>query len=400
MAAVGLGDGAVVRRVAGVAGHDRAHARVDSGLEADELILLEGALGRVQSPLTLIGVGLEAVLSGAVAREVLGGEHDGLLVHALGAVLVAIHQRGDDTGHGILTLAVGAGVARPAGVGRQVDLRAIHENDALRAPHLAVHLGIILDGVVVAVAQHRSGHAQGIREARSDGIGDQGVRDGRGARVSGIPLGNLSSDVSQERHDRSVIVQAAAVHARTHLARGEHLIIRAREAGGIAVEHIQVAGDLALSHHREDLGRVNGAVLVLDLSKGLGNGVDHQGVQHKAGLLLQGHLGHHIGGADARVLAPVLEHVELMVVVGVLEVQAVDLDDADGRHADGRAVLVLVEGRLQIGDGGIDFRSVVRSSDVLSAGLGQHRGHHAQEQRSDHDRAQNPFHANSPLSSL
>ena len=76
--------------------------------------------------------------------------------------------------------------------------------------------------------------------------------------------------------------------------------------------------------------------------------------------------------------------IELLVVIGVLEVQAILLDDADGRHADSRAVLVLVEDRLQIGDGGIDFRSVVRSSDVLSAGLGQHRGHHAQRYKADY----------------
>ena len=89
MTAIALRGRTIVSRIAGVARHDCADARIDSSLEADQLVLFQRALGRVQTPLTLGNVGLEAVLSGAVAREVLGGENNGCLLYTSRAFMAA-----------------------------------------------------------------------------------------------------------------------------------------------------------------------------------------------------------------------------------------------------------------------------------------------------------------------
>ena len=395
--AIALRGRTIVSRIAGVARHDRADARIDSSLEADQLVLLEGALGRVQTPLTLRGVGLKAVLRRAVAREVLGRENNGVLVHAFGAILIAVNQRGDDARGDVRTLAVGAVVARPARVGHQVDLRAIHEDDALRAPHLAIDFSVVLDSVVVAVAQNSRRHAQRIREAGRDRVGDEGHRNRRGARLSGIPLGVSGGHVVVQRNNGSIEVQTAAIHARANLADGHHLIVKARKGRRILLEHVQALGGRALRNHGHDLRRIDGAVLVLDLSQRLGDRLNHQRVEDEASLLGQGHLGDHVRRAGLGVLTPILENIQFVVVVEILEVQTILLDDANGGHTDGRAVFILVVNRLQIGLGRIDFLSIVRSRDVLGAALCQRSGDNACQHSRCQERAQNPLHANSPF---
>ena len=394
MATVGLRDRADIRRVAGVARHDCAHACVNSSLEADQLVLFQRTGSRVQTPLTLRGVRLKAVFGSAVTGEVLRRQHDGLLVHAVLAILIAVHQRGDDAGGNVGTLAVSAAVPRPAGVGHQVDLRAIHEDDALRTPHLAVNLGIILDGVVVAVAQHRCRHAQRIREAGGNRVGDQRHRDCRRTRLGGIPFSKRSGYVVVQRNNRSVVVQTAAVHARANLANGHHLIVQAGERRGSRIQHNQALRGFAFGDDGHNLGGIDGAVFILDIRKRLGTGHNHQGVQDETSLFGQRHLRDHVRGAFFRRQTPVFERVQLVVVVGILEVQAILLDDTNGRHADGRAILVLIEHRLKVGLGGVNFFRIVGSRNVGCFGRRfRHCGNRRQQHRRCNRQAQNPFHA-------
>ena len=141
-----------------------------------------------------------------------------------------------------------------------------------------------------------------------------------------------------------------------------------------------------------NLGGIDGAVFILDIRKRLGTGHNHQGVQDETSLFGQRHLRNHVRGAFFRRQTPVFERVQLVVVVGILEVQAILLDDTNGRHADGRAVLVLIEHRLKVGLGGVNFFRVVGSRNVGCFGRRfRHCGNRRQQHRRCNRQAQNPF---------
>ncbi len=379
MAAIALHGGTGVSRVAGVAGHDGAAARVNGGLEGHELVLLQRTLGGVEAPLTLGGVGLEAVLSGTVAGEVLDGQGDSALLHAALAVLVTLDQRGDDAGGDFGTLGKGLKVARPAGVGDKIDLGAVHRVDALGDPHLAVYLGIVADRVIVAIAHRGGSQTLRVGEAGGDGVGDDGHGDGGHTALGGVGLGHLGDDVVVERDGGGVKVQSAAVHAGAHLLGVDDEGVKPREAGGISV-----LGLLTLAEDGDDGGGVDAAVLVLghvELGHARGDG---EGVEHEARLILEAHLADHVSRALLGVQAPVLKGVELLVVVAVLEVETLGLDHTHGGDADGGAALVFIEHGLQIGRGRIDLGRIVRSGDVGVA-LGEDCGRQAQQQRQHGD---------------
>ena len=399
MSTIGLGHRTAILGVTRVAGHDGANTGIDSGLEANQLILLQRALGGVQTILTLIGVRLEAVLGSTVAGEVLSRQHNGVLVHAIGAILVAIHQSGDDASGHVRTLAVGAGVPGPTGVGYQVDLGTIHEDDALCAPHFTINLCICLDGIIVAVAQHCSSHTQRVGEAGRDGVGNQGEGDCRSAGLSSIPLGDFGGHVVQQSNNGSIIVQTAAIHASTDLADGQHLIVSTAEAGHAGVEQGQQRGAFAFGNDGEHLGRINGAVLVLYLFQLLGNRVHKQGIQYEASLLAHGHLADHVLGTLFSVHTPVFENIQLVVVVGVLEILAVHLQHADGSHTNGGFTFaVFIVNGLQIVQSRINLCYIVGCSNVLGLAFCQGSRHNAQQHHASHDRAQNSLHDSNSFS--
>ena len=399
MSTIGLGHRTAILGVTRVAGHDGANTGIDSGLEANQLILLQRALGGIQTILTLRGVRLEAVLGSTVAGEVLSRQHNGVLVHAIGAILVAIHQSGDDASGHVRTLAVGAGVPGPTGVGYQVDLGTIHEDDALCAPHFTINLCICLDGIIVAVAQHCSSHTQRVGEAGRDGVGNQGYRDCRSASLSRIPFCISGGHVVEQSNNRSIVIQAAAIHASTNLTDGQHLIIQASKGGSVLLESIQVRGALAFRNNGHDLHRIDGAILVLHFGKRLGNRHCIQSIQHKASLLGEGHLGDHVLGTLFSVHTPVFENVQLVVVIKILEVLAVHLQHAHGGHTNGGFTFaVFVVNRLQIGVSRINLCHIVGCSNVLGLAFCQGSRHNAQQHHASHDRAQNSLHDSNSFS--
>ena len=348
-------------------------------------------------------MGLEAVFSSAVAGEVLGSQNHGLLVGAVGAVLIAVNQSGDDGCNNSLTLTVGVGVTGPAGIGDQVDLGAVHHGDALAAPHLTVNLCELTDHVSVdnailqvGVADNGGSTAQLIGEAHCDGVGALGVGDEGDAFLGCLPLDDGVSNVVVQGNQRSVLLQAAAVDAATDTTVGQNLVVAACEVGSFGVVLHQVLGLLTLGNDGHDLRNDDVAVLVNGLFQLVGVGGDHQGVQNKTSLVCQSHLADQVSSTLCCGQLPVLEIIELMVVVHVLIVLAILDDDTNGGNTDGGAVLVLVVLGLQVGLGGVNLVGIVGSCDVLnvlSHGYGSHGSDHGQCQQE----ANNFLHVNEPL---
>ena len=307
------------------------------------MIFLHRALGGVQPPLADGKVGLEAVFGGAVAGEVLDGQDDGALLQAVLTVLVAPDQLPGNSGGDLGTLAVGAGVTGPAGVGGYVHLRTVHDVQAAGAHHLPVGFGHLVDHVEIAIAHAGGTHAQEVGVADVDGIGVQGVGNGHAA-LAGLIFHILGAQV---------VIQGS------HTGLGPHLA-PVNAGGELLLQHLAVVHPVVKTRQNalgdgltgivalENLAGHDIAVFVLGPLTGHGHGGVPQGVQHQTGLLLQGQMSHHVLGTGLVVQPPVLIGGQNTVVVHVLEEQAVLHDDAAGGDADGGAVLVAEQNRLQI----------------------------------------------------
>ena len=173
-----LGFAAGIGSRTGVTGHDAGHACVDSRLEAHQLVLLQGALRAVNAPLTAYAVTGEPILSRAIAGEVLHDHGHIAGLYAIGTMLIAGNQSGDDLSHHLRILAISCGVPGPAGVGDQVNLGAVHLVDALGVPDVGVNFRPFPKGVGISVAVNSCGKADLIGVAADHRIGDQHVGDG------------------------------------------------------------------------------------------------------------------------------------------------------------------------------------------------------------------------------
>ena len=345
-------------------------------------------------------MGLVAVLGSAVTGEVLDGQGDALELHALGALLVAGNQSGGDAGDDLGHFAVGAGVTGPAGIGSQVDLGAVHLTDTLGDPHFAVHLSVLSDhGVIAAVGNvthDSSSQSHVVHVAGADGVGDQGPgQDGLAADDASV-LSVLVADVVQQSHNRGIIAHVAAVHSVTQAQVQDRSVIGSGEA---AHDHaLGGAGDsVAASNNNvtgvlHDLLGIDGAVFLGGISQGLDDGVAHQVVEDELGHLCSGQGSNDGIGTLFSGQAPVFEGIQLLVVVGVLEVLAVNLQHANGGDTDGGlAFAVGVNDGLEVDIVNVLALSQgVGSSDVLHAL--SHCGNHGQDHHQGDGQAQKPLH--------
>ena len=211
------------------------------------------------------------------------------------------------------------------------------------AHHLPVGLGHLVDHIEVAVAHAGSAHTQEVGIADVDGIGVQGVRNGNAA-LAGFVFHILGAQV---------VIQGSHTGLRPHLApvdTGSQLLLQ-----HLAVVHPVVqAGQNALGDGLtgivalEDFAGNDIAVFVLGALPGHGQGGIPQGIQHQTRLLLQGQVLNHIGSPLLMAQPPVLIGGQDAVIVHILEVQAVLHDDSAGGDANGGAVLVVEQNRLQV----------------------------------------------------
>ena len=225
-------------------------------------------------------VGFTSAFRGAVAGEVLDVGVDALRAPAqvvaflvIGA-LQGVHIRRGHIHAQLRILAEGALDAAPAGLGGQVDLRAVDAGHAHRAVFLRVGVG------------HLS-HDGGI----------EGRAQGQGAR----PAGDQRAGFRLALHGDAVLGGFRV---------GLHPVDVAHRVAGVGKGHGRREGAYALVHHA-----LGGVAQVA----GAGGGV--HGQHHQAGhlLIVRLHLLRQVGGAGFGVQAPVFVRVQRAVLVQVLE---------------------------------------------------------------------------------
>ena len=333
----GLGGDALVDDGLGVAGHHASGAGLKGSDEGLELIVSQRVLGGVDAVATGIAVALKAVVGGAVAGEVLHGDEDAALHHALVAVLIADDQIGGDLRGHLHPLTVGGGVAGPAGVGHQVDLRTVEGLHTLGPHDHAVILSIGEHGVGIAVTQGGSGHTFGVGQAVADGVGKGQIGHGHLAVQDGLILAELLKAVVEPHGHLGLGVAAQNKVAHT----GGHQVL---DVGGVGIL-VPTAAEAALCGI--DQGPDGLAVLIHHI-RGLGAlGAVRHNVEKLIGELVIRHSRSHCLGTGLSIQAPVFKVVQLLVVVQVAEVKAVLNDDAQQGHTDGGAVRILIEHGLQ-----------------------------------------------------
>ena len=316
---------------------------VKGALERGQMILFHRAGGAVDAPLADGHMGLKAILRGGIAGEVLDGQNNRTLVQAVVAILIALDQSLGNIAGDIGTLAVSTGGTGPAGVRGHIDLRAVHDVQALGLHHLAVGLGHLIDHVGVAVANDSRADAQRVRVTDVDGVGVERVRNGHAA-LAGLVFQHLGAGVVVQSHHAGLAAHVTAVNT----------------GGNVLFQNVAVINADGHAGQRAGHGLFTGVVVLVDLAQlqlafgvgGLGTGGHHraveQGVQHKACLLIQPQMLDHILSALLRAQPPILVGGQLAAVVQILKVQAVLDDHAAGGHTDVGAVDVVEDDRLKI----------------------------------------------------
>ena len=339
-----------LRRVRlGVVRHDGGNLLVHSGLERREVVGLQGALGRVGVPLAQRVVRVEAVLTRTAAREVLDGQGDAVLRHAVLAALEAHDDAGDRIGDELGALAERAVGALPARVGGHVGHVHIALLDAAGVPLGAGDLSEIGDQ---------------LRVTASLDVAHRGSREAEGAR----PRGEHAGGVVHAEGGLRVLVAGVGIDHDRDAVRGllSHLVQRVDPLRQLARRRVLAQDEVAQAQRLNGIdgaqlgGRAEdrGILQVLNLLEqavhgGLGfvrdvdahaAGVD----DHHADLLVDRHAGHQILGALLVAQLPVLIGIELAVAIGILVELSIDFDHTLDGVADGRAVLVLHPSRLDV----------------------------------------------------
>ena len=340
----------------GVVGHDGGNLLVHRSLERREVVVLQRALGRVGVPLAQGVVRVEAVLTRAAAREVLDGQGDAVLGHAVLAALEAHDDAGDRIGDELRALAERAVGTLPARVGGHVGHVHIALLDAAGVPLGAGDLSEVGDQLRVAagldVAHRGSREAQGARPGGEHAGGVVHAEGGLRVLVTGV---GVNHDRDAVRGLLSHLVQRVdplrqlarrRVLAQDEVAQPQRLngIDRA-QLGGRAED----GGILQVLHLFEQA--VHGGLRLVRDVDAHAAGVD----DHHADLLIDRHAGDQILRALLVAQLPVLIGIELAVAVGILVELSIDLDDTLDGVADGRAVLVLHPGRLDVATFGLLF---------------------------------------------
>jgi hypothetical protein len=230
-----------------------------------------------------------AVLLRAAAGEVLAHRGDGLRPQLL-ALQPADVGEGEPFGD-LDVLAVGAPGAGPARVGGQVDLRVQAEGDA--------------DGAVLA--------AHGVREALGEFRVVEGAEAERLGPLREGPRGQAGAEVVAER------MPGVGGDGRGD---GERLLL------DLALHRVRPFGHLARAVGLECVDVVDAAVedrargRVADRAGGVEVREPHQGLEHQARLVLEGHPAEQVLRAASRVEAGVLVRVQRAVVHGVTPSQS------------------------------------------------------------------------------
>ena len=269
-------------------------------------------------------MGLTAALGSALGRPVLDHGRHGTGAPAL---VLAVHDRGlqavaERAAHiagECRVLAERAGVALPARVGGDVGLRAEERGDAHLA-ELAAHAGTGL-------------------------LGDLGIEGCGEAEVAG-PVGAVGA-VARVGCEVDGHLVGAGLDVGLQAVRELGLLER-----GIAGERVQDGADVVV---KERL-LVVGELLALD-------GALVRGEAHEAGDLLDGEAARQVRGALVSGEAPVGVRHELAGALEVLEVLAVDLDEAEaalGRVGEAGAAVLLDD---HVAEAGVD-------ADAGGLGLG------------------------------
>ena len=234
---------------------------------------------------------------------------------------------------------------------------------ALGLHHLPVRVGHFIDEICIAVSQHRCTDAQRVRVADVDGVGVQRVRN-RHAALAGFVFQHLGARIVVQCHHSCLAAHIAAVNARRDVAIRHIGVVKDHGHAGQGAGTGLLVRVVAL----EDLGHFQLAIGPSGRSAGGSHRGIEQGVQHKASLLVQTQMGHHILCALFRAEPPVLIRGQLTAVVHILEVQAVPDDDAAGGHTDVGAVFVVEDHRFQVtvGDALPRFQSIGCRNDTVA----------------------------------
>ena len=333
----------------GVVRHDGGNLLIHSRLERREVVSLQRALGRVGVPLAQRVMRIEAVLTRAAAREVLDGQGDAVLSHAVLAALEAHNDTGDRIGDELGALAERAVGALPARVGGHVGHVHIALLDAAGVPLGAGDLSEIGDQ---------------LRVTASLDVAHRGSREAEGAR----PRGEHAGGVVHAEGGLRVLVAGVGVDHDRDAVRGllSHLVQRVDPLRQLARRRVLAQDEVAQPQRLDGIdsaqlgGRAEdrGVLQILNLLEqavhgglGLVRDVDAHAAgidDHHADLLVDRHAGNQILRALLVAQLPVLIGIELAVAVRILVVLAIDLDNALDGIADGRAVLVLHPGRLDV----------------------------------------------------
>ena len=336
-------DSGLLRRRLGVVGHDGGGLLVHRCHEARHMVLLQAAGGGVDVPLTGGVVGIEAVLPGTAAGEVLGGDsHAGV-----GDAVVAALNPGDDVPHHFTdqgrVLAEGAVAALPAGVGHAVGHVHIALAQVAGLPAAADGFRPLV-GHFDAAALDGGGDAQGAGPGGEDAAGVVHAEDDFAVLVPGVgghghgdkPLALLGHGLELVQVVRHVV--GLGVFPENGVP-GEPVLDQGGGAGQVLLAEDGLLVDFALVQHA---GLIRGGHMAGDAGAGVLGAHPPVGDEQLADLLIQGHLldigsGPLLGGKP-----PVVDGGDGAGAVNILEIQAVGLQNRAAHRGDVRAVGIVI----------------------------------------------------------
>ena len=337
--------GALLGAGLGVVGHDGLGVVADGRTESRDVILLQGAGGGVDVPLTSGIVGIKAVLTGTAAGEVLHGDGYALRGDTVAAALNAGDQVVEDLLDQLRVLAEGAEGALPTGVGNAVGHVHIALFQAACVPLAADGVGELVDDV------DAGGTLDGGCDAQSAGIG-----------------GEHAGGVVHTEDDLAVLVAAVGhdLHGYEVLTGLGQVLQLVEVIGQIFGRGALAENDVAVEALLDHVGGAGQSLMAEDAV-----GDIHRGLIQQAGLVAHGLvavggetrggiLGAHppVGGEELADLlaggqgldvslcalfggkAPVVDGADGAGAVDILEVQAVLRKDLALHCADGGAVCI------------------------------------------------------------
>jgi hypothetical protein len=337
--------GALLSGRLGVVGHDGLGVVADGRTEGRDVVLLQGTGGGVDVPLTCCIVGVEAVLTGTAAGEVLHGHGHAVRGDAVAAALDAGDEVVEDLLDQLRVLAEGAEGALPTRVGDAVG----HVHVALLQ---AAGVPLAADGVGELVDDVDAGSALDSRcDAQSAGPGGE---DTGGIVHAEDDLAVLVAAVGHDLHGHEMLTGLGQVLQLVQIVGqifGGGVLAQDDVAVEALFDHVGGAGQRLMAEdavgnvHRcliQQAGVIAHRLVAVGSQTGRGVLGAHPPVRgEQLADLLTGGQGLDIGfGALFRGKAPVVDGADGAGAVDILEIEAVLFDDPALHRADGGAVCV------------------------------------------------------------